>query len=155
MRRLASLVAYAAVFAAIGPICGAAIFLAYMSLSSPGSTSLSDLWSPGMSLVYVFLIFGAYLLGSIPAAITGLAFGFVAAGKNMRALQRALLGAALGATACILFQLVLRAVQNYGGTLDWVQPTTGAVSGALCGLACGPWVSPNNSSKPTPLRGAA
>jgi hypothetical protein len=142
-------------FAVLGPLAGGVFFFAWMALST-GISSLSDLLSPGMSLVYVFLVVGAYLLGSVPAAATGLVFGLIVSWRALGRLLCTVLGAALGGLVCLLFQGVLSILHGGGTSFDWVITLAGAFSGFSCGLLCSlVWVGPNNSFKPKPLRGSA
>ena len=156
MKQLGTLGICAAIFATLGPLLGGAFFFACMMLGLPGQSSLSDLVSPGMSLVYVFLFFGAYLLGAIPAAATGLTFGLIVSRRQSGRLLSVLLGAGLGLLVCLTFELALAAPQGEITDLDWIFPLAGAFSGSLCGLLCSMVrVGPNNSFKPNPLRGSA
>ncbi|WP_141400892.1 hypothetical protein [Pseudoxanthomonas wuyuanensis] len=155
MNRLNTLGICTAIFAVLGPLAGGLFFFACMVQGST-DPSLSDLFSPGMSLIYVFLFFGAYLLGSIPAAATGFVFGLIASRGPFGRLQCTLLGAALGFLACSLFELALNVIHGGPIAWDWIFPLSGAFSGSLCGLSCRLLsVGPNNSFKPKPLRGSA
>ena len=156
MKQLGTAGIYTAIFAALGPFIGAACFLVFMQLGSPGSSSFSDLHSPGMSLAYVFLIFGAYLLGSIPSAVTGFVLGLIAYRLESGRLMHALLGSGIGLLACGSYQTILAAIQGDATAQTWHFLVAGSLSGMVCGLACSfvP-VGPNNSFKPSPHQGGA
>ena len=156
MKRLGTVGVYTVIFAALGPLIGAACFFVYLQLGSPGPWSFPDLISPGMSLVYVFLVYGGYLLGTIPAAATGLTCGLVASKRKLGHLLHTALGFGIGFLACTLYQIVLSAMQGSITDLVWAFLVAGAISGSVCGLLCSyiP-VGPNNSFKPSPHQGGA
>ena len=156
MKRLGTVGVYTVIFAALGPLIGAVCFFVYLEIRSPGPWSFPDLLAPGMSLVYLFLVYGGYLYGAIPAAATGFTCGLVVSKRRLGHLLHMALGFGIGFLACTLYQIVLSAMQGSITALVWAFLVAGAISGSVCGLLCSYMpVGPNNSFKPNPLRGSA
>jgi len=153
MTRLSTAMMSAIIFAVIGPAAGAFGLFCYMQIDS--ATYFSGVFSQGMSLVYVFLIVGAYLAGSIPAAVTGLVFGAIASLRTIGRLASMAIGFSIGFCVCILLELALSIPEGKLAP-DLAVPLVGGFSGSMCGLVCRlVGLGPNNSFKPKPLRGSA
>ena len=145
----------AAFFAALGPPIGLFLFVLAglaTSLSAPAQW-LSSVQASLFVFVYGLPI--AYLLGALPAAITGTVVGAI---KGLTRLGTAAslavlstVGVVGGYATCVAAQ----ALWPEGEPLDRLLPQLGAAAGGICGLIAA-WLSrrgPNNSFNPMPLRG--
>ena len=144
-------------FALIGPPVGGAVV--GLSIEIPGLIA-DPSFSAVVSLVSLVGAAAAfsYIGGLIPAFLSGIIasvlWGCYPARLFGSWLTRAAAGASIGYRVLWLFlQLPTGSSVSFGdGALFSV---VGAAGGAVAGLVAGRWVAPNNSFKPTPLRGAA
>jgi len=157
MNRLGMALFCTFLFGLLGPPVGAVFFLLAISESWTSWTlSWSDLVGPGMGTAYLMVAVAAYTLGAIPAAVTGLSFGFIAHRFRLRRTACVLAGASLGFLAGAALELADVLLMDGHSRWDWIVPLTGATAGAVCALACSfvPMIrdAPN---KPVALRSAA
>jgi hypothetical protein len=143
------------VFALLGPVLGTISTLAYVNLTSATPLELSEWFALDMWWVYVIAGVVGYMLGVLPAALSGLAFGAVLTRYRLGRSQSAFAGAAIGAVMLLTVTSITANSLPSGESLVIVL-ALGAISGSLCGLASHLIATgANNSFKPKPLRGSA
>jgi hypothetical protein len=157
MARLSSIILCIALFAAIGPALGTFATLVYFGATSGAPLRISEWLAPDMWSIYGLTIIVGYLLGVLPAALSGLIFGLVLAIRKMSYFLSALAGAAIGALTLIA-ALSITAKSFPGSTSLQLPLFLGSFSGLLCAVTSNFIVirtGANNSFKPKPLRGSA
>ena len=145
-----------ALFAAFGPLIGLCLIVVSGLASSLSEEPAQWLASVQASLfVFVYGLPIAYLLGVLPAAITGTVVGAVKGtikvGNTASLALLAIVGVVSGYATCLAAQ----ALWPEGEPLDRLVPQLGAAAGGIGGLIAA-WLSrrgPNNSFNPMPLRG--
>lgn len=136
MTRSSVVVVCTALFTVLGPLAGAVYFLVYVSGDAPTSLYPAAFFDRGMLLVYVFLIYGAYLLGGLPAIAAGAAYGWIVTRRKMTFTARLVLGPALGALITMVVELAAIWLSDAPSPWTWIFPLAGATAGAVCGLVC-------------------
>lgn len=136
MTRSSVVVVCTALFTALGPLAGAVCFFVYVALDAPTSLYPAAFFDRGMLLVYVLLIYGAYLLGGLPALAAGAAYGWIVTRRKMTFTARFALGPALGVLITIVVELALIWLSDAPPPWTWILPIAGATAGAVCGLVC-------------------
>jgi len=154
MNRLGMALFCTFLFGLLGPPVGAVFFL--LAISESWTLSWSDLVGPGMGMAYLMIAVATYAVGAIPAAMTGLSFGFIAHRFRLRRTACVLAGASLGFLAGAALELADVLLMDGRSKWDWIAPSTGATAGAVCALACSfvPMIR-DVPNQPVALRSAA
>lgn len=130
-------------FALIGPAFGALGFVLVDQVLQVASVATSTLAQSSsvsalpatISILWLYGLVLAYPLGTIPALVTGAAFGHVLRRRreHLSAPVRAALGAAFGVSVSLAFGLLFTASLAPPSLLRWA--AAGAVGGAVSGTA--------------------
>ena len=155
MGRISSIMLCTVVFAAIGPLLGTISTLAYLNLTSTTSVGFTEWLDPSMWWVYVIAGIVGYMLGTLPAAISGLAFGLIQTRYKLGRFSSALAGSVIGAVMLsVVIAIATKSLPDRESLV--IVLLLGAICGSLCAIASHFIVTgSNNSFKPKPLRGSA
>lgn len=130
--RLRSMGVHAALFGVVGPLVGVLCFLALAVIEGPASRVAEALLFPRIFVVGAFLLFGAYVLGTIPAVATGIVFAAVSQGRRWNVRMSAAWGAGIGVAVTAIHHLIVEAWKQMPGAPPLTLLLIGAVSGGVC-----------------------
>lgn len=130
--RLRAMGVHAALFGVAGPLVGVLCFLALAVIEGPASGMAEALLFPRIFVVGAFLLFGAYVLGTIPAVATGIVFAAVSQGRRWNASKSAAWGAGIGVAVTAIHYLIVEAWKQMPGAPPLTLLLIGAVSGGAC-----------------------
>jgi hypothetical protein len=132
LRRLRTAVVQALLFGVVGPPVGALCFFALALTEGPSSVAAEHLLFPRVLVIGAFLVFGAYVLGAIPALATGLVFGLLSHGRRWRFAMHAMVGAGSGLLVTALYQLVVEGMQGAVAAPNAMLLGMGTIAGGAC-----------------------
>jgi hypothetical protein len=124
------------VFTAAGPLFGLLLFIAQAMVWSETSFSLPEFFGIRMTIIHALMVPASYLVGAIPAAIAGLAFGLMRHGRELSVLASGVLEALVGLLAAALVQLVIGLYPSLLNDPILSFFVVCAVAGCLCAMLC-------------------
>lgn len=125
------------IFLALGPVIGGiSIFVQFTVFDHP--LALADLFSFGMIWMVIFFIIGGYVVGAVPAAVTGLLFSVVASRRTLNLVESILLGACAGFLTSSVAVVVIALINPGAPKWNWIIPLAGTLAGTLCSGLC--WI---------------
>lgn len=132
LRRLRTAIVQALLYGIVGPPVGALCFFALALMEGPSSITAEHLLFPRVLVIAAFLVFGAYVLGAIPAVATGFVFGLWSHGRRWRLAMHASVGAGIGLLVTALYQLVVAGMQGTVAAPNAMLLGIGTIAGAAC-----------------------
>ena len=115
-------------FGVAGPPVGAVCFFALALMDTPALAAAEHVLFPRVLVIGAALIFGAYVLGVIPAAATGLVFGLLSHGRRWRLAARTAVGVGTGLLVTLLCHIAMDGVAAPNAMLLGI----GTIAGGAC-----------------------